>query len=189
MSPEPRRVITIHLDPQCETPATISYENTPLEKVRQDRGKYVAAVLTLIMAWKNADSQKTNISSIATFNGAWSDHCRHPLIWLGLPDPATALLDQLNHNPDSEDLSNLMTHWHAVFGSSPTTVRKAKEEATKNESLLDAMLEFQVDDGRGGLNPSKLGQLLGKNANKIVGGYQLQPAKADGRRGWRVVKL
>ena len=184
-----RRVITIHLDPQCETPATIAYENTPLEKVRQDRGKYVAAVLTLIMAWKNADSPKTNISSIATFNGAWSDHCRHPLIWLGLPDPATALLNQLNHNPDSEDLSNLMTHWHAVFGSSPTTVRKAKEEATKNEGLLDAMLEFQVDDGHGGLNPSKLGQLLGKNANKIVGGYQLQPAKADGRRGWRVVKL
>ena len=128
MGPRPdllRRVITIHLNPQCKTPATIAYENTPLEKVRQDRGKYVAAVLTLIIAWQNADSPKTNISSIATFNGAWSDHCRHPLIWLGLPDPATALLDQLNHNAGREDLSNLMTHWHAVFGSSPTTVRKA----------------------------------------------------------------
>ena len=40
------------------------------------------------------------------------------------------------------------------------------------------MLEFQIDDRRGGLNPNKLGQLLGKNANKIVGRYQLRLAKA-----------
>ena len=184
-----RRVITIHLDPQCETPATIDYEGKPLEKVRQDRGKYVTAVLTLIQAWLNAGAPKANISSIATFNGAWSEYCRHPLIWLGLPDPATALLEQLNHSPDSDDLGNLIKEWHAAFGSVPTTVRKAKDEAVKNPSLLDAMLEFPIVDFRGELSPTKLGQLLGKNANRIVGGYQLQPAKADGRKGWRVVKL
>jgi hypothetical protein len=65
-----RRVITIHLDPQCETPATIDYESKPLEKVRQDRGKYVTAVLTLIQAWLNAGSSKADVSSITPFNNA-----------------------------------------------------------------------------------------------------------------------
>ena len=184
-----RRVITIHLDPRCETPATIDYDSQPLKKVRQDRGKYVSAALTLIQAWQNAGAPKADVSSIATFNGAWSEYCRHPLIWLGLPDPATALLEQLNHSPDSDDLGNLMKEWHAAFGNVPTTVRKSKEIAAGNSILMDAMLEFPIVDFRGELSPTKLGQLLGKNANRIVGGYQLQPAKADGRKGWRVVKL
>lgn len=184
-----RRVITIHLDPQCETPAIINYSGKPLEKVRKDRAKYVTAVLTLIQAWRNAGAPKADVSSIATFNGAWSEYCRHPLIWLGLPDPATALLEQLNHSPDSDDLGNLMKEWHAAFGSVPTTVRKAKAEVTHHPALLDAMLEFVIDNFRGELNPTKLGQLLGKNANRIVGGYQLQPANADGRKAWRVVEL
>ena len=65
-----RRVITIHLDPQCETPATIDYESKPLEKVRGDRCQYVAAVLNLIQAWLNAGSSKAHVSSIATFKNA-----------------------------------------------------------------------------------------------------------------------
>ncbi|MDB3929462.1 RepB family DNA primase [Paracoccaceae bacterium] len=184
-----RRVITIHLDPQCETPATIDYDSQPLKKVRQDRGKYVSAVLTLIQAWRNAGAPQADISSIATFNGSWSEYCRHPLIWLGLPDPATSLLEQLNHSPDSDDFGNLMKEWHATFGNVPTTVRKAKQTSAENSSLMDALLEFPIDDFRGELSPTKLGQLLGKNANRIIGGYQLQPVKADGRKGWRVVKL
>ena len=51
------------------------------------------------------------------------------------------------------------------------------------------MLEFPIDDFRGELSPTKLGQLLSKNANRFIGGYQIQPVKADGRKGWRVVKL
>jgi hypothetical protein len=65
-----RRVITIHLAPQCETPATIDYESKPLERVRRDRCKYVTAVLTLIQAWLNAGSSKADVSSITPFNNA-----------------------------------------------------------------------------------------------------------------------
>ena len=40
--------------------------------------------------------------SIVTFGGAWSDYCRYPLMWLGHPDPATALLEQVRHDPDGD---------------------------------------------------------------------------------------
>jgi hypothetical protein len=184
-----RRVLTIHIDPRSATPATMSYKGYPVEKVRQKRGLYVAAVLTIVQAWRAAGSPRVAVDSIVTFGGAWSDYCRYPLMWLGHPDPATALLDQVRHDPDGDALSGLMTEWYDIFGSTPTTVRKAVELATYGQSnLLDAMREFPVEE-RGEINRSKLGWLLKKNANRIVGGFEFQKAEADGRTAWRVVEV
>lgn len=184
-----RRVLTIHIDPRCSTPATMTYKSFPVEKVRKQRGLYVAAVLTIILAWRKAGSPRADIESIVTFGGAWSDYCRHPLMWLGHPDPATALLEQVKHDPDGDVLAGLMTEWRAAFGSTPTTVRKAVEMAVRVHSdLLDAMREFPVEE-RGEINRSKLGWLLKKNANRIVSGFEFQKSEADGRTAWRVVAV
>jgi hypothetical protein len=167
----------------------MTYKGFPVDKVRQHRGVYVAAVLTIIQAWRRAGSPRAAADSIVTFGGAWSDYCRYPLMWLGHPDPATALLEQVRHDPDGDALGGLMTEWHVVFGSTPTTVRKAVEAGLYNHSnLLDAMREFPVEE-RGEINRSKLGWLLKKNANRIVGGFEFQQAEADGRTAWRVVAV
>ena len=183
-----RRVLTIHLDPRCATPATMTYKGAPVDKVRQRRGAYVATVLTIIQAWRRAGSPRARVDSIVTYSGAWSDYCRYPLMWLGYPDPATALLEQVRHDPDGDALSGLMHEWHAVFGATPTTVRRAVEAANSYPNLFDAMREFPVEE-RGEINRSKLGWLLKKNANRIVGGFEFQRAEADGRTAWRVVSV
>ena len=185
-----RRVLTIYIDPRCATPATMTYKNYPVDKVRQQRGKYVTAVLTIIHAWRKAGMPRVAADSIVTFGGAWSDYCRYPLMWLGHPDPATSLLEQIRHDPDGDALNGLMTEWYKVFFSTPTTVRKAVETARHpyHENLLDAIREFPVEE-RGEINPSKLGWLLKKNANRIVNGYEFQQVKADGRTAWRVVAV
>ena len=182
-----RRVLTIHIDPRCAAPATIKYKDSPLIKVRQCRGVYVAAVLTIIQAWRRAGSPRAAADSIVTFDGAWSDYCRYPLMWLGHPDPATALLEQVRHDPDADTLGGLMAEWRTAFGSVPTTVRKAVKAANLfHPDLLDAIREFPVEE-RGDINRSKLGWLLKKNANRIVRGLEFQQAEADGRVAWRVV--
>jgi hypothetical protein len=184
-----RRVLTIHIDPRCATPATMTYSGFPVDKVRKNRGKYVTAVLTIIQAWRRAGSPRAEVDSIVTFGGAWSDYCRHPLMWLGHPDPATALLEQVRHDPDGDALLGLMTEWHAAFGSTATTVRKAVDTALSSQpNLLDAMREFPVEE-RGEIHRSKLGWLLKKNTNRIVGGYEFQQLRADGRPAWRVVAV
>ncbi len=184
-----RRVLTIHIDPRCATPATMTYKGFPVDEVRRHRGKYVTAVLTIIQAWRKAGMPRATADSIVTFGGAWSDYCRYPLMWLGQPDPATSLLEQVRHDPDGDALSGLMTEWHAAFGASATTVRKAVESARYNQpNLLDAMREFPVEE-RGEINRSKLGWILKKNANRIVGGFEFQQAVADGRTAWRVVAV
>jgi hypothetical protein len=183
-----RRVLTIHLDPRCATPATMKYKGAPVDNVRQRRGAYVAAVLTIIQAWLRAGSPRAQADSIVTYSCAWSDYCRYPLMWLGYPDPATALFEQVRHDPDGDALGGLMQEWHALFGTTPTTLRKAVEAAKSYPNLLDAMREFPVEE-RGEINRSKLGQLLRRNANRIVGGFEFQRAEADGRTAWRVVPV
>lgn len=184
-----RRVLTIHIDPRCPTPATMTYKGLPVDKVRSRRGAYVAAVLTIIQAWRKAGMPRAAADSIVTFGGAWSDYCRYPLMWLGQPDPATSLLEQVRHDPDGDSLAGLLTEWQRAFGSTPTTVRKAVEMAAlRHPDLLDAMREFPVEE-RGEINRSKLGWLLKKNANRIVGGLEFQKSEADGRTAWRVVAV
>lgn len=185
-----RRVLTIHIDPRCATPATMSYKGNPVERVRKHRARYVAAVLTIILAWRNAGSPKADVDSIATFNGAWSEYCRHPLLWLGHPDPASALLHQVRHDPDTETLKGLMHAWHTAFGSKPVTVRKALEIAAGDQpDLYDAIREFPNVEEKGVVNRSKFGWLLRRNANRIVDGYEFQKAEADGRTAWRVAAV
>jgi hypothetical protein len=182
-----RRVLTIHIDPRTATPATMTYKGIPVDKVRLQRGIYVSAVLTIIQAWRKAGSPRATVDNIVTFGGAWSDYCRHPLIWLGHPDPATALLEQVRHDPDADALGRLMTEWRTAFGSTPTTVRKAVELVEHRfPDFRDAICEFPVEE-RGVINKSKFGWLLRKNANRIVGGFEFQKYDADGRTAWRVV--
>ena len=145
------------------------------------------AVMTIIQAWRNAGMPRANVEPIASFNGEWSDYCRHPLIWLGLPDPAQVLIQQVTQDPDRDSLKGLLAAWWAIFRSVPTTVRKAVDTAKHGHSdLLDAMREFPIEE-RGEINHSKLGWILKKNANRIVSGMEFQRAEADGRTAWKVV--
>jgi len=186
-----RRVVTIHLDSKCATPATKVYTGDPVALVRRHREEYVAAVLTLIVAWRQAGEPRTEVEPIATYNGLWADYCRHTVIWLGYPDPATTLIEQLKHDPDAESLLNLLKAWHDCFDSQLTTVRKAVEQiesqrATEaDKELLEALTEFPVG-AKGSLNNSKIGWMLKRNAGRIIDGYRFDRGEADGRTAWRV---
>jgi hypothetical protein len=167
----------------------MSYKGNPLAKVREQRARYVSAVLTIILAWRKAGMPRQDGDNIVTYDGLWSDYCRHPLIWLGHHDPVASLVEQVRHDPDGDALASLMTEWRTIFGSAPTTVRKAVEAAARGHSdLLDAMREFPIED-RGEINRSKLGWILKKNANRIVGGFEFQKTSADGRVAWRVAAV
>ncbi len=185
-----RRVLTIHIDARCANPAMLTYKKRPAEMVRKNRGQYVAAVLTIILAWRAAGSPRVGAGEIVTYGGAWSDYCRYPLTWLGLPDPVTSLLEQIKTDPDAEALGHLMQAWLAEFGHAATTVRKAVEHAKKTVSndLIDAIREFPLEE-RGEINHGKFGWFLKKNANRIVAGHAFQRTTADGRVAWQVVAV
>ena len=183
-----RRVLTIHLDQRCATPATRSYNGNPVERVRGARGKYVGAVLTIIQAWRAAGSPRVSGKAIATFGGKWSDYCRFPLMWLGQPDPLTSLVEQVNHDPDAKSLEAFLLAWHSAFGSTPTPLRRAISDAeAKYPDLIEAIGDLPVMDRGDEINRTKFGQYLKKNQNRIVEGLELRAARADGRNAWFVL--
>jgi hypothetical protein len=182
-----RRVVTIRLHHKTATPALTRYDGNPAELVAKHRGEYVSAALTIIAAYRRAGSPITDVPSIASYGG-WSELCRQPLLWLGLPDPASSLIDQLAHDPDQDLLGRFLATWHDAVGDKPVTLRALMQESDESEHLSDAMLELPVVD-RDSVNRSKLGWYLKNNANRVVGGLELQRVDNPNRTSWRVVAV
>lgn len=178
-----RRVLSIHLDPCMEMPVAREFKRPDLAaQVRQDRARYVSAALTIIRAWICAGSPSGNVKPVATYT-QWSDWCRQPLIWLGLPDPATRLFEQVCKDPDAELLGRFMAAWRSAFGSGPVLVRELvkNSDAELRECIEEiATVKGEVDKGR-------LGWWLKKHKGRIVQGLRIE--REDASRGaarWRV---
>ena len=167
-----RRCVTINLDPGCEVPAARTFIRPDLvREVLSQRGRYVSAALTILRAWVVAGRPKTQCKSLAGF-GDWSDLCRQPLLWLGLPDPAESVFLAMAEDPDRETLGRLLTAWHEAFGKTPTMVREAVNTALSQFSLQQELREVLRDiaDERGEINRRKLGWWIKRHAGRIVDG-------------------
>ncbi|MFO1263985.1 MAG: hypothetical protein U1E84_11705 [Rhodoferax sp.] len=183
-----RRVATINLDPKCATPTTMDYKGSPVEEVRKNRGLYVAAALTIVQAWIKAGKPRAAVKSIASY-GTWSDYCRQSLLWLGLPDPATSLLDQVTRDPEGDPLGELLHAWKGSFDAAATTVRKAIRIAGSGQKRLDEAIRDCLGEDQGPINPTKLGWYLKKHAGRIVHGMRFVESTADGRKAWKLVVI
>lgn len=181
-----RRVLTINLNARTEAPGTLVYKGNPIAALKANRERYVSAVLTIIEAWKAAGSPKAAVPSIGSYGGKWTDYCRHPLLWLGQPDPATVLLEQMLNDPDSDTLLRLLTSWYARHGNKPMTLRRLLDDAYATD-LQDALLDLPVVE-RSTINRSRLGHYFKRNMNRIVGGFMLEKAQSSERTAWRVIK-
>lgn len=183
-----RRVVTINVNTHSATPGTITYKGKPVATLRAHREQFVMAALTIIEAWKAAGAPKTDVPSLASYGGDWADHCRHPLIWLGLPDPAANLIEQMNHDPEAELLGNLLSQWHRKHGDKPMTIRRLLDGAGYDSEIYETLCDLPVTE-HGKVNRSKLGWYLKKQMNRIVGGFVLEQVPTSERIAWRVVKV
>ena len=183
-----RRCITIHLDPACEVPAARSFKRPELVgDVLRERGRYVAAALTIVRAWIVAGRPKTDCKSMAGY-GDWSDLCRQPLLWLGLADATESVFEAMADDPDRETLDRLLTRWQSAFGKTAAMVRDAvrvsafgDEHAELREVLHD------IADERGEINRRRLGWWIRRHAGRIVDGRRF--VRASGNRSaeaWQV---
>lgn len=171
-----RRCITIALDPQVETPATRQFKSDPLASVRAQRASYVSLALTVIRAWIVSGTSTTPCKPLASYE-MWSTWIRQPLLWLGLPDPAACVFEQLAQDPDREALGRLQHAWHAEFGNTPTMIREAVDKASTGfirGELSEAMRDIAED--RGEINRKRMGRFLSRHQGRIVDGLKFEKA-------------
>ena len=182
-----RRCITINLDPQCEVPATRTYQNPDLVgEVLKDRGRYVTAVLTIVRAWVEAGRPHTPCKGLSSF-GEWSDLCRQPLLWLGMADPINSVFEAMAEDPDRENLRRVLVEWAQRFRDTPTMIRKVMEE-DRGTALWEALED--VSGEHGDINRRKLGNWIKRHTGRVVDGLKF--VKATGMRSavaWQVVSV
>lgn len=187
-----RRCVVINIDPQCETPAARLFSRPNLlQEVLQERGKYVSAALTIIRTWIVAGKPRTASKELGGYT-VWSDICRQPILWLGLPDPVEKVFEGMVE--DQTELQRLLNAWWGCFENSSKMLRDVTRYLADNyqdEAVLElkeVLAEIAGEKG-GVLNNRKLGWWLKRNENKIVDNMRI--VRERGSRSaevWRVVK-
>lgn len=180
-----RRVVTVRLTPKEQTAALRKFEFEPLEHLRKHRQVYVGLALTIIRAYLTVGKLDQEPVPIGSYK-QWSRFCREPLIWLGLPDPATSLINQVSNDVDAEALKDLIDELWERYGKRSVTVRTIVNDAELDDDLKSALMALPIMEGRY-VNANKLGWYLRKNRGRIVDGFYIDTGDSTERRSWRVV--
>ena len=181
-----RRTLLATLDANMERPELRTFDSDPVRIVLEDRGRYVAAALTIVRAFRASGEQP--LAPLASFE-EWSDTVRSALVWLGCADPIDTMEKARDEDPEIEELREVMIAWQAAFGSSAYTVRDLADAADKREEtyggagdyvrpdLRDVLL--RVAGERGVISTRRLGYWLKGRVGRIVGGLRIVRAGED----------
>jgi hypothetical protein len=173
-----RRSIQCSLDPQMERPELREFRGDPFKMIVADRGKYVAAVLTLVRAHLFAH-RPLKVKPFASFED-WSRLVRAALLWLGCDDPVETM-DQLRvEDPHATQLSNFLTTWKEAIqgvgrGSVPSRPMTARELCATNVHDFDRALIEASGGHESDVNASyiKVGKFLKKHKDRICDGLKI----------------
>jgi putative DNA primase/helicase len=183
-------VLTITLDPACETPATRRFKGDPLGQVQRQRALYVGYALTIVRAYVQAGYPAQSLLPLNSY-GQWTQLVRSALVWLGIEDPATAIFESMNDDPDTETLGRILALWHAKYQDRPIPLRIAmgyEIGSVKNE-LYELLRE--VGEYKGLVNSRRIGRWIARKEGRLVNGmrFERDANKTGGSERWRVVVL
>ena len=192
-----RRAIVSRLDAKMERPELREFTFEPVERAKGERPLYVAAALTILLAFTAAGAPR-QASPLGSFE-EWSRLVRDALLWLGCADPCTTMEQARATDPMKQELREVVTHWRSIVGTEPITVRRLIEKASQQSGGYGgAKLEFDHPDLReallavaglgGAINGRKVGHWLAAHARQIVGTcFVEQDGVIRGTMTWRLV--
>jgi hypothetical protein len=110
-----RRVIKSRLDALMARPSSRQFRKpSPMEMILADRGKYIAACLTVCRAYIAA-GRPGKLPQLASY-GEWSDTVRSALVWLGEADPVKSQDEIHSDDPEKVALMTLLHEWKIKIG-------------------------------------------------------------------------
>jgi putative DNA primase/helicase len=175
-----RRVVLCSLDPNMERPELREFRACPFELVLADRGRYVAAALTIARAYIAAGRPGV-LPPLASFED-WSRVVRSALVWLGCEDPVKSMEAARAEDPTTTNLRALLATWHEAGGGAEFTTGRIIEKANTHHphpdqdrriypDLYQALVNV-AEGRRGELNAKKLGHYLARHKGRIIDGLR-----------------
>ncbi|HXQ51575.1 MAG TPA: hypothetical protein VN802_10820 [Stellaceae bacterium] len=189
-----RRVVQCYIDPKCETPNTRHFEFDPKDRAKENRGKFIAAGLTIVRAYIAAGEPEVGGENFGSYV-TWCKRVRDPLIWLGLPDIQKTSPAGTAADPARERNLAVLKGWHDAVGiGCEVTTKKILEMAAQaaqhgKPEFKDALAEVAPPPFNSGqiADAQKLGYWLRDNQNAVVGGYHVVKAGISaGSPRWRL---
>ena len=175
-----RRTVVCDLDAQEERPELRTFAFDPVEQVLADRGRYVAAALTVVRAFV-VSGAKPDMAPLASY-GDYSATVRGALVWLDKPDPVLSMDAARDDDPELGELRDVMAQWQQHIGPDTDApakalvqladLRKHDEDAGfrlqeyANPDLRDTLMA--VAGNRGAIDASRFGKWLRGKKGRVV---------------------
>ena len=175
-----RRTLVCDLDAEEERPELRTFSFDPVERVLADRGRYVAAALTVVRAFVTS-GDTPGMDPLASY-GDYSATVRGALVWLGKADPARSMERAREDDPELSALRSVMAQWICHVGLNVESTGKALIQCAEtrkhddetgrplpeyaNPDLRDTLMS--VAAGRQGIDSSRLGKWMKARKRRIV---------------------
>jgi hypothetical protein len=190
-----RRTIQVALDADVENPETRNFARNPVGEALADRGRYIAAVLTIAHAYRVAGSP-SRLPPRASYE-AWSDIVRSPLAWLDYPDPVASVERMRSEDPVRAARAEVFSTWakepQAYVGYRTSELIAAAEAANENGERLRPDLWAALyavatpKNGDGVIDRTKLGRWLRTHTDTIAAKHKLLADRSDkARPTWKL---
>ena len=156
-----------------------------------ERGRYVAAVLTILLAYRAAGSPRV-CGPLGSY-GAWSDTVRSSLVWLGEADPVTSMETARAEDPALAQQRELFEHWQEhltdgrFYGVSEMVAIACETDPFDQEYRRPQFRDLlMLRTGSRAATPSavSIGKWLKDLSGKVMAGYRLEcnPSDKKGNR-------
>ena len=185
-----RRTLRCNLDADLENPEEREFTADPVATVFADRGKYIAACLTIARAYLAAGSPN-RCHRLPSFS-AWSDVVRSSLVWLKAPDPVESMDLARAEDPIRQHRAAIFSAWQSELGLQADGLLARDLINAINEtdfaggfrhrSLREALLAVAKDRNSSVVSPDRLGRWLRSAKNTRVGKLKLTVGGADAAR-------
>jgi putative DNA primase/helicase len=177
------RTAICRLDARMEEPGARTFAFDPIELVRRDRAKYLAAIFTVVRAFKAAGSpEPKKMTRVAGFED-WSRTVQQPLMWLGEADPLGEMKSARALDPSIEELRRLLDALKKYFAPKEFfTAADCARLAEESQTDSIGRREFKRPDLReemsshGKIDALSFGVKLRRHRDRILDGWSLRIA-------------
>jgi putative DNA primase/helicase len=179
-----RRGVLCTLDAKRERPELRQFKRDPFAEVLAERGRYIAAALTVVRAYIVADRPRV-ASPLSSFEG-WSNTVRSALIWLGYPDPVETMEKVRREDPSLQAME-------AIFAALKDLVGVGSEKACSVAEIIRRTIEVEpgpsgrprcpgakeafqhvAEDRNGAIQGRELGKYLSRQKGRVALGVRLE---------------
>ena len=170
-----RRTIQCVLDSNMEDPTQRTFSGNPLGTVLADRGRYIAAILTIARAYLAAG--KPNLPHRLPSYERWSELVCGALVWLGRDNPMNTMAATRADDPELQDFAAVLEAWPTELTAySAAELIAAAQECNSTDPRRPKWLEALkpiARNRRGEMDPVTLGNWLRNHRDKMHGRQKL----------------